>query len=80
MYQPEVLRSDADGVDIKFHGCPLRDAWQEMDLPEEEVAAICRIAARIDNGTFEAAGFQFRAETWQPGGDGCCLLHIRPGK
>jgi hypothetical protein len=80
MFQPEVLRSDADGVDIKFHGCPLRDAWQEMDLPEEEVAAICRIAARIDNGTFEAAGFQFRAETWQPGGDGCCLLHIRPGK
>jgi hypothetical protein len=80
MFQPEVLRSDAEGVDIKFHACPLRDAWQEAGLPEEEIAALCRIAARIDNGTFEGAGFQFSAETWQPGGEGCCFLHFRRGK
>jgi hypothetical protein len=80
MFQPEVLRNDATGIDIKFHGCPLRDAWKEAGLPEEEVAALCRIAARIDNGTFEAAGFQFHADTYQPHGEGCCLLHIRPGK
>ncbi len=79
MFKPEVIRSDADGLDIKFHGCPLRDAWQEMGLEDEEVATICRIAARIDNGTFESAGFEFSADTWQPGGDGCCYLHIRPG-
>lgn len=80
MFKPEVERCDADGLDIKFHGCPLRDAWMEMGLPEEEVATICRIAARIDNGTFEGAGFEFTADTWQPGGDGCCYLHIRSGK
>ena len=80
MFQPEVIRSDAEGLDVKFHGCPLRDAWQEAGLPDEEVATICRIAARVDNGTFEAAGFQFSADTWQPGGDGCCYLHIRPGE
>ncbi len=79
-FKPEVLRCDAEGLDIKFHGCPLRDAWMEMGIPEEEVATICRIAARIDNGTFEGAGFEFSADTWQPGGDGCCYLHIRPGK
>jgi hypothetical protein len=80
MFQPEVLRNDAAGVDVKFHACPLRDAWKEAGLPEEDIAMLCRIAARIDNGTFEAAGFQFRADTYQPGGEGCCLLHIRPGK
>ena len=80
MFDPEVIRDDADGLDIKFRGCPLRDAWQEAGLPDDEVATICRIAARIDNGTFEAAGFEFAADTWQPGGDGCCYLHIRPGK
>ncbi|MBN2477483.1 MAG: L-2-amino-thiazoline-4-carboxylic acid hydrolase [Pirellulales bacterium] len=80
MFQPEVIRGDAQGLDIKFHGCPLRDAWQEAGLPDDEVATICRIAARVDNGTFEAAGFRFSADTWQPGGDGCCCLHIRPGK
>ncbi len=79
MFAPEVIRSDAEAVDVKFHGCPLREAWQEMGLPDEEVATICRIAARVDNGMFEGAGFKFTAETWQPGGDGCCLLHIRPG-
>lgn len=79
MFQPEVTRSDAEALDIKFHGCPLRDAWMELGLSEEEVATMCRIAARIDNGTFESAGFQFSADTWQPGGEGCCYLHIRPG-
>ena len=80
MFRPEILRDDAEGLDIKFHACPLRDAWQEAGLPEADVAALCRIAAQIDDGTFEAAGFQFSADTWQPGGEGCCCLHIRPGK
>jgi hypothetical protein len=80
MFRPEILKSDAAGVDVKFHACPLREAWQEAGLPDEEIATLCRIAARIDNGTFEAAGFQFHADTWQPGGEGCCCLHIRPGK
>jgi L-2-amino-thiazoline-4-carboxylic acid hydrolase len=77
MFQPEMLRSDAEGVDIKFHACPLREAWQEAGLPDDEVATLCRIAARIDNGTFEGAGFGFFADTWQPDGEGCCRLHIR---
>ncbi len=80
MFQPEVVRDDPEGLDIRFHGCPLRDAWQEAGLPDEEVATMCRIAARIDNGTFEGAGFRFSADTWQPGGEGCCFLHIRPGE
>jgi hypothetical protein len=80
MFKPEILRSDADGLDIKFHGCPLRDAWQKAGLPDDEVATLCRIAARIDNGTFEGAGFGFHADTWTPDDPGCCHLHIRPGK
>ena len=80
MFQPEILRDDAEALDIKFHACPLRDAWREAGLPEEDVAVLCRIAAQIDDGTFEAAGFQFSADTWQAGGEGCCCLHIRPGR
>jgi hypothetical protein len=80
MFRPEVLRCDGEALDIKFHACPLREAWQEAGLPETEVATLCRIAARIDNGTFESAGFAFTADTYQPGGEGCCCLHIRPGK
>ena len=78
-FKPEVLRHDSEALDIKFHRCPLREAWQEAGLPDAEVATLCRIAARIDNGQFEAAGFAFSADTWQPGGEGCCCLHIRKG-
>jgi hypothetical protein len=80
MFQPELLRCDAEGIDIQFHRCPLKEAWQEAGLSDDEVAKMCRIAARVDNGTFEGAGFKFSADTWRPGGDGCCRLHIRPGK
>jgi hypothetical protein len=81
IFRPEVLHQDAASLDIKHHKCPLLEAWQELGLPDEEVARLCRIASRIDYGTFEAAGFGFSLDTWQPGGDdGCCCLHIRPGK
>jgi hypothetical protein len=80
LFGPEVERCDAGGVDIKFHRCPLKEAWQEAGVSESDMAKLCHIAGRVDNGTFEGAGFQFSADTWAPGRDGCCHLHIRPGK
>jgi hypothetical protein len=79
MFRPEVVRDDPDALDIQFHACPLREAWIEADLPDEEVATLCRIAAAVDVGLFEGAGFGFSADTWRPGDEGCCCLHIRPG-
>ena len=79
MFAPEVTRCDAGGLDIKLRRCPLQDAWREAGLPDGEIARLCQIAGRVDNGTFEAAGFEFSADTWQRGREGCCYLHIRPG-
>jgi hypothetical protein len=79
MFAPEVVRCDAEGLDLKFHRCPLKQAWLDAGRPEAEVATLCRIAARVDQGMFEAAGFRFGADTYQPGGEGCCFLHVRPG-
>jgi hypothetical protein len=55
--------------------------WARLDagLAEEEVAELCRIAARVDSGLFDAAGFRFHADTYQPGAKGCSFLHVRPG-
>jgi hypothetical protein len=78
MFAPNVLRCDAGGLDIALMRCPLQDAWREAGIPEADIATLCRIAGRVDNGTFESAGFAFSAETWQPGRAGCCHLHIRP--
>ena len=79
LFQPEVRRCDAGGLDIKFHVCPLKEAWQAAGFAPDRIATLCRIAGVVDNGTFEAAGFGFSAETWRPGDEGCCTLHIRPG-
>lgn len=79
VFAPEVTRCDAGGLDIKFHACPLKDAWLEAGMAPEKVAQLCSIAGVVDDGTFEAAGFAFHADTWRPGGEGCCFLHVRPG-
>jgi L-2-amino-thiazoline-4-carboxylic acid hydrolase len=80
LFQAEVCRCDAGGLDIKFHACPLKEAWQAAGIAPEKIATLCRIAGVVDNGTFEAAGFEFSADTWRPGEEGCCFLHIRPGR
>jgi len=80
MFDPHVERCDAARLDITLRRCPLKDAWHEAGVPEGDVATLCRIAGRVDNGTFEAAGFEFSADTRQPGRDGCCHLHVRPGR
>ena len=77
-FAPEVKRCDAGGLDIKFHACPLKEAWLEAGMAAEKVAKLCSIAGVVDNGTFEAAGFAFHADTWRAGEEGCCFLHIRP--
>jgi hypothetical protein len=79
MFAPEVTRADALALDIKFHRCPLKEAWQDAAVPEADIATLCHVAGRVDNGTFESAGFAFEADTWKPGEEGCCYLHVRPG-
>lgn len=79
MFAPRVERLDSEQLDVVLTACPLRDAWQELGLDDDTVALMCHIAAAIDEGTFEGAGFRFTADTWTKAADGCCHLHIRPG-
>ncbi len=76
LFKPEVRRCDEAGLEIKFGGCPLKEAWLAAGLPQDEIATLCRIAGTVDLGTFEAAGFAIENRTWQPGRDGCCHLVI----
>jgi len=76
LFAPEVRRCDEGGLEVKFGGCPLKEAWLAAGLPDSEVVTLCRIAGTVDLGTFEAAGFAIENRTWQPGRDGCCHLVI----
>ena len=79
VFDPQVVGCDDSQLEIRLCRCPLKEAWQEAGLSEPEVAKMCEIAGVVDNGTFEAAGFRLRSETWQPGRDGCCHLFIEKG-
>lgn len=78
LFNPQVKRCDAEGLDIHLESCPLKEAWEELGLDDREKAILCELAGQIDKGKFEAAGFAFEPNTWQPGRSGCCHLEIRP--
>lgn len=77
LFAPEVERCDRGGLEIRFHACPLKDAWHDAGLSEERIATLCRIAGAVDRGMFEAAGFAIENRTWTPGAPGCCHLSVR---
>jgi L-2-amino-thiazoline-4-carboxylic acid hydrolase len=79
-FNPVLERCDHAGIDILLTTCPLKDAWQEAGLSDNEVEIMTDIAGVVDKGTFEGAGFSFQPDTWKPGRRGCCHLHIHPGK
>ena len=80
LFQPEVVRDEPQGLNIRHRRCPLKEAWEQYGLSDEDLATMCRIASQVDNGTFEAAGFRIEVDSWQPGQEGCCRLCISPGE
>ena len=79
-FNPVLESCSAAGIDIELTSCPLKDAWQEAGLSNEEVVIMTRIAGAVDTGTFEGAGLAFEPDTWTPGRHSCCRLHIRPSE
>lgn len=79
LFEPEVVSSDGNVLEIHLHRCPLKEAWQQAGLSDADVERMCAIAGVVDNGTFETAGFRLRSETWRAGQSGCCHLTIQKG-
>lgn len=76
LFPTDVRRDSNGGMHIHVRLCPLKEAWEESKLPAADMAAICRIAGRFDNGVFGGRGIAFSAETWSEGKAGCCHLHL----
>ena len=76
LFPTDVRRDEKGGVHIQVKSCPLKEAWEEAKLPGSDMATICRIAGRFDNGVFGGRGISFSADTWTDGKVGCCHLHL----
>ena len=74
VFNPEVQRLDDEAFEVLNTTCPLKQAWQDYGLCDEDVARMCDIGSAIDYGKFEGAGFRFECDTWTPGKRGCCTL------
>lgn len=79
LFQPDVRQCDDRRVEIKFHRCPLKEAWQAMGRSDDDLELLCQAGGAIDGGLFKAAGFIFKGETWRSGQEGCCKLVVEPG-
>jgi hypothetical protein len=77
MHEPEVIRCDGDGLDVKMHRCPLKEGWRMMNLSEDEVADLCRHADAFDHGFFGSV-FDYSMDLWSGQPDDSCILHFRP--
>ena len=78
LFEIETTRCDASGLGLKFKTCPVKEAYEEAGIAAERMQVLLRIAGGGDVGLFEGAGFAIRNDTWAPGGQGCCHLHIEP--
>ncbi|MGB3070813.1 MAG: L-2-amino-thiazoline-4-carboxylic acid hydrolase [Ottowia sp.] len=78
LFEIETTRCDAAGLGIKFKTCPVKEAYEEAGISPERMQVLLRISGDGDVGLFEGAGFAIRNDTWAPGGQGCCHLHIKP--
>ncbi|MBU06007.1 MAG: hypothetical protein CL877_08685 [Dehalococcoidales bacterium] len=74
LFNPEIQRHDTDAFEVLNTTCPLKQAWIDYGLSDEDVALMCDIGSAIDYGKFEGAGFKFECDTWKPGKRGCCTL------
>jgi hypothetical protein len=77
MFQPASSMEGPDALRMHMQRCPLKLAWEEAGMSDDELALMCSIAAEADYGTLERAGFAIDIETWKPGHAGCCVLHVR---
>ena len=75
MYPTDVERR-ADGITFRVRRCPLKDAWGEAGVCDDDMATLCRIAGAFDRGLFEATGVRFENVTWVSGRDGCCTIAL----
>jgi hypothetical protein len=75
MYPTDVERRD-DGITFAVKRCPLKDAWREAGVSDEDLVVLCRVAGAFDRGLFEATGVRFDNITWTPGRSGCCTIAL----
>ena len=75
-FSPDIRQLNDTCLEVQMMTCPIKDAWVEAGCSDEEICTLLQCATALDEGTFDAAGFNYEIELWSPGKQGCCLTKI----
>ncbi len=80
-FSPDIRQLDDTCLEVQMMTCPIKDAWVESGCSDDEICTLLQCATALDEGTFDAAGFDYEIELWSPGRKGCCRTKIteKPG-
>lgn len=76
LFSPQVIRCDKEGFEVKMRKCPLKDAWQDAGVTNQELMTLLSCASVIDAATMEAAGFDLEVSLAGADEAGCCYLKV----
>lgn len=75
-FSPDIRQLTDTCLEVRMMTCPIKDSWTEAGCSDEEICTLLHCASALDEGTFDAAGFDYEIELWSPGKQGCCLTKI----
>ena len=76
----DVVKNDAENLEIEFHYCPLLAAWQKLGFDDETCAKLCDIAMDGDRNIAKAMGYDFELGKTIAKGDPICEVNFRKKK
>lgn len=74
IFAKEVVEETPARSEIRFHYCPLVQAWKRLGATSEELGLLCDIAMQGDLGMVSNAPFKLRIAASIAKGDACCRL------
>jgi hypothetical protein len=73
-FEKKRLADEEDTFTIELNYCPLVKMWQDMGLPDEEIAMLCDCAMDGDRGEADAFGMHLDLQTTIARGDKSCRM------
>ena len=79
-FEMDVVKNDAENLEIEFHYCPLLAAWQKLGFDDETCAKLFDIAMDGDRNIAKAMGYDFELGKTIAKGDHICEVNFRKKK
>jgi|YelNatPaOPRAMG01_1025707.scaffolds.fasta_scaffold87045_2 predicted ArsR family transcriptional regulator len=76
IFDKEVAEEAPSRSEVRFHHCPLVQAWKRLGATREELGLLCDIAMQGDFGMVSGCPFTLRIAGSIAKGDACCRLVV----